>query len=173
MVNETSIKGGKMLKSLILVLAGMLGSSAFAFEPLVAFCPQDPDYGYYSSVLAVDQKLVNEGVVTSYTDIDLFNVNGRIVTVVDGSLANPMNLVLGANGNMYYIFANLNSVDNFKIRRRGTNNPEPGVFLRVEGTRRDERTFRIAPITVWIKIATPEGRALPVLKVFEGDYDLK
>jgi len=162
----------RILKGFALTLASVFSIGAFAMEPLVAIGSDDQDYEYYSSVLNLDQNLVNKGIVGIYSDFNMFNVSGRAVVVADGTPSNPYNLVLAVNGNLYYVDILLNSVDSFKIRRRWKNNPEPGVFLRIEGTRVNPEDGRAEVVQVWIKISTPEGRALPVLKLLEGNYDL-
>ena len=159
-------------KILAAFVALTFGSFALAMEPLKVITPDDQEYGYYSDVVNVDQKLVNDGLIGVYSDFNMFNVTGRVVSIADGSPSNPYNLVLMVNGNLYFVDAILNTVDNFKIRRRWTNNPEPGVFLRIEGSRVNPEDGASELVQVWIKIATPEGRALPVLKLLEGDYDL-
>jgi hypothetical protein len=165
-----------MFKSILKIsaLAAVCSVSGFALamEPLVAISPADQDYSYYSAVVNLDQKMVNDGFVGTYSDFNMFNVNGRIVPLADGSPSNPYNLVVTVNGNLYYVDAILNTVDSFKIRRRWKNNPEPGVFLRIEGRRVNPEDGHSEIVQVWIKIATPEGRALPVLKLLEGNYDL-
>lgn len=159
-------------KILTCLVAVTFGSFALAMEPLKVITPDDQEYGYYSQVVNIDQKLVNDGLIGLYSDFNMFNVTGRVVSIADGSRSNPYNLVLTVNGNLYYVDAILNTVDNFKIRRRWTNNPEPGVFLRIEGRRVNPEDGVSEQVQVWIKIATPEGRALPVLKLLEGNYDL-
>ncbi len=166
------------LKALALSATLLLSTLTSAMEPLTVISPLDEDYNYYSGVVNMDQKLVNEGLIGVSTEYDMFNVTGRVVAIADGTRVNPYNrlnpynLVLTVNGNLYYVDSILNRVDSFKIRRRWANNPEPGVFLRIEGRRLNPDDGRSEVATVWIKIATPEGRALPVLKVLEGDYDL-
>jgi hypothetical protein len=159
-------------KVLVLAFTALFSTLAFAVEPLRAIDYDDVDYGYYSAIVAMDQKMVNEGMINGYTDYNLFKVNGRAVALADGSVSNPYNLVLTVNGNLYYVDAILSSINNFKLRRRWKSNPEPGVFLRIEGTRIHPEDFTVDKVTLWIKIATPEGRALPVLTVLEGDFDL-
>jgi hypothetical protein len=161
-----------IVKLLAIIIALSFGNLALAMEPLKAISPDDPDFTFYSNVVNIDQKLVNDGWISLYSDFNMFNVNGRAVAITDGSRSNPYNLVLTVNGNLYYVDAILNTVDNFKIRRRWANNPEPGVFLRIEGQRVNPEDGVSELVQVWIKIATPEGRALPVLKLLEGNYDL-
>lgn len=162
----------KTAKSLVLAVASLIGLSAFAMEPLEVISQRDQDYNFYSAAVNMDQKMVNDGLIKIYSDFNMFNVSGRIVPIADGSPSNPYNMVLTVNGNLYYVDSILNSVDSFKIRRRWKNNPEPGVFIRIEGRRVNPEDGHVGYVQVWIKIATPEGRALPVLKVLEGDYDL-
>ena len=162
----------KICKVSALATAALFSTFSLAMEPLKAIDPNDEEYDYYSSVIAIDQKLVNEGMIGVYADFNVFNVNGRVVPINDGSVANPYNLVVSVNGGLYYVDAILNTVTSYKLRRRWVNNPEPGVFLRIEGTRVNPEDFTSEVVTLWIKIATPEGRALPVLKVLEGNYDL-
>jgi hypothetical protein len=160
------------MKILTALVALTFSNFVLAMEPLKAISPEDQDYGYYSQVVNIDQKLVNDGLIGLYSDFNMFNVTGRAVLIADGSPSNPFNLVLTVNGNLYYVDTILNTVDNFKIRRRWTNKPEPGVFLRIEGRRVNPEDGVSESVQVWIKIATPEGRALPVLKLLEGNYDL-
>lgn len=155
-----------------LALAASFSISALAMEPLYAISPNDRDYGFYSGIVNMDQKLVNDGWVSTYSDFNQWNVSGRVVPLRDGSSSNPFNLVVSVNGNLYYVDAVLNTVDNFKIRRRWRDNPEPGVFLRIEGMRLNPEDGSREQVQLWIKISTPEGRALPVLKLLEGNYDL-
>jgi len=155
-----------------LTIAALFSTVVLAVEPLRAISVNDEDYDYYSAVAEVNQKLVNEGMISNFTDFDMFNVRGRIVDLADGSLANPYNLVITVNGNLYYVDAIMSRVTNYKIRRRWVNNPEPGVFLRIQGTRINTDDYSTEKVTLWIKIATPEGRALPMLKVLEGNFDL-
>ena len=161
-----------ILKFIATLIAAGFSISALAMEPLRVITPADQDYGFYSSAVNMDQKLVDNGWISVYADFNQWNVYGRIVQLRDGSTSNPYNLVLTVNGNLYYVDAVLNSVDSFKIRRRWRSNPEPGIFLRVEGKRLNPENGFTEAVQVWIKVATPEGRVLPVLKLMEGNYDL-
>ncbi len=123
------------LKILSAAIAAGFSMSVYAMEPLSVITPADQTYGFYSAAVNMDQKLINDGWVGIYADFNQWNVYGRIVQLRDGSTSNPYNLVVSVNGNLYYVDALLNSVDSFKIRRRWRNNPEPGIFLRIEGQR--------------------------------------
>lgn len=160
------------LKLIAFAIAAGFSISVSAMEPLRVITPADQDYGFYSAAVNMDQKLVDNGWISVYADFNQWNVYGRIVQLRDGSTSNPFNLVLTVNGNLYYVDAVLNSVDSFKIRRRWLNNPEPGVFIRVAGKRLNPEDNTLEAVQVWIKVATPEGRVLPVLKLMEGNYDL-
>lgn len=162
-----------MLARLSFVFMSLIVSaSAYAFEPLQAIERGDEDYAYYLSVINMDQRLIDKGVITESAEINHFNIRGRIVPLRDGSIVNPLNLILMVNGNLYYVDSIMNRVDSFKIRRRWRNNPEPGVFLRIAGSRHNPETDADEAVQLWIKVSTNEGRALPVLKLFEGNFDL-
>jgi hypothetical protein len=81
------------------------------------------------------------------------------------------------NGNLYYVDTILtrllpdeNGV-NFKLRRRWKNNPEPGIFVRVAGTRFNPIESKEEYTQIWIKIAETDGTSIPVLRVTEGNWD--
>ncbi len=162
-----------ILKFFIFVLAASFSNFALAMIPLHRIALNDPSYSFYSAVANVDQKLVNDGWIGGkYAEFNQWNVQGRIVPVRDGSSSNPINLVVSVNGGIYYVDGILRNVKEYKIRRRWRNNPEPGIFLRIEGERLNPEDGIMEQVTLWLKIATPEGRSLPVLDLLEGDFDL-
>lgn len=161
-----------MFKALIMALAAGFSWSALAVEPLVVMDPRDPDYSYYVDYVRLDDKTIAPHQWRIYADIDMFGVSGRVVPIEDGQGPNILNLVFAVNGGVYYVDSGLSDIHSFKIRRRWEAFPEPGVFVRVEGIRFNPRIARNVPVQVWIKIATPDGRGLPILKTFEGNWDM-
>lgn len=142
-----------------------------------AIKPGTASYNEYMSIISNADK-GNDGLNDEYIDFNNFNVAGRIVPVRDGLPENPYNIVILVNGRLFYVdlFAHALVADRngirFKIRRRLANNPEPGVFIRLEIVRLNPDSRRVEPTQVWLKVAGPEGRVLPVMKVLEGNFDL-
>lgn len=166
------------LKTAILTFIFAYVMGANAMEPGVAISPADVDYNYYSDILNPNQDYVKSGLVLDgVAQWDVFNTQGAIAAINDGSYDYPYNVVLKVNGNLYYVDTILtrllpdeNGV-NFKLRRRWKNNPEPGVFVRIAGTRFNPIESKEEYTQIWIKIAETNGTSIPVLRVTEGNWD--
>lgn len=161
-----------MCNSLLIALAAAFSWSALAIEPLHLIDPRDAEHSYFVDYVRLDHKTIAPNQWRIYADIDHFGLGGRVVPIEDGQAPNFLNLVFAVNGGVYYVDALLSDISSFKIRRRWEAFPEPGIFVRVEGTRFNPRIRADLPVQMWIKIATPEGFALPVFRTFEGNYDL-
>ena len=132
--------------------------------------------------MAVGLTLPLAAVVAKLEGIADVRTTGRMTLIADGSLEYPYNVILEVglypNTNLYYIDTILSRIladengMHFKIRRRWKNNPEPGIFLRIEGTRFNPVRGYEEVVQIWVKYADTQGNALPVLKTFEGNYDL-
>lgn len=166
------------LKTAILTFIFAYVMGANAMEPGVAISPADVDYNYYSQLLEQNQNHVKSGLVLGgVAEWTVFNTVGSIAAINDGSYDYPYNVVLRVNGNLYYVDTILSTVmpdENgvmFKIRRRWNNNPEPGVFIRIAGTRFNPIQSIYEYTQIWIKIADTKGNSIPVLRVTEGNWD--
>jgi hypothetical protein len=160
------------------VLSFLISTSLFAMIPNRAIGPQEEDYEYYMSIIRKESRHREEGRISNHTDYDVFNVHGRIVPYATSNPTNPINLVMTVNGNLYYVDTILSSLKTpngamtFKARRRWKNNPEPGVFIVVEGKRTEVETGEDVPIQIWMKVATTDGHALDELVLLEGNFEL-
>lgn len=167
------------LNKIVLSAALLACTSAFAGPSwdVPAMTEKTPAYNEYMEILA-NAESGNGGMNDEYVDFNNFNVSGRMVAIRDGLPENPYNILISVNGKVFYVDVLAHSIlpdgngIKYKIRRRHANNPEPGVFIRLDIERLNPQTRRIEPTQVWMKVATPEGRVLPVMKVLEGNYDL-
>lgn len=161
-----------MYNALLMALVAGFSCSALAMQPLQIMDPRDPDFPFYLAYVRLEDKTIAPNQLRLYADISEFGVTGRVVPIQEVQGTNFLNLVLAVNGGVYYVNSMLSDISSFKLRRRWEGYPGPGIYIRVEGTRYSLRMQTHFPIQLWIRIATPDGQALPHLSTFEGNYDL-
>jgi hypothetical protein len=175
-----------MLKLALTAALALLALSANAqnlsepMEPLVAMDQKnDEDFRYYTGVINREQTFIDQGLIDGRVWIweNIFDTYGEAVWIKDGSPEYPYNLVVRAQGRLYYIDTIFTSIlsdekgTQLKLRRRWANDPAPGVFIRLEGTRFNPDIGMEEYTQLWVKIAETDGSPLRVLELFTGNYD--